>query len=314
MTLNLIKKSIIFSLIVTFAFSCGSTEDKKGRFLLKGNEKLKENDLKGAISYYDEALKIDPEFTDALLNRAIVYERLNNLDLAIADYSNILSYGSAQDTLVYFQRGLAYLDNGEYYKALSDAEQLTSIHKNSWRSYFLLGLVKEQLSDLDGALAAFEEGLKLNSTNNDLLVNKATIHYYQKDYDEASLLLEKAELNNPTEANIYNLRSMISFDTQNYQEAFDWVEKAITLNVNEAYYYNNRGLYRLFLADLEKGLEDINFSLKQNPKNPYAWRNKGIYYFMKGDKNLALKYLGDALKSDPKMDLAKSYYDQSLDL
>lgn len=301
-------------LIIIFAIGCDSTEDKKGRFLLKGNEKLKENDLNGAIDYYAEALMIDPGFTDALLNRGLVYERLNNLDLAIADYSTILSNGSSRDTLVYFQRGLAYLDNGEYYKALSDAEQLTNIHKNSWKSYFLLGLVKEQLSDFEGALAAFEKGLELNPTNNDLLVNKATIHYYQKDYDKAAVLLEKAELNNPTEANIYNLRSMISFDTQNYQEAFDWVEKAIKLNENEAYYYNNRGLYRLFLDDLERGLEDINFSLKQNPKNPYAWRNKGIYYFMKEDKSLALKYLGDALKSDPQMDLAKTYYDQSLDL
>lgn len=312
MTLNLKKKPLLFLLIILFAFSCDSAEDKKGRFLLKGNEKLKENDLTGAIEFYAEALKIDPEFNDALLNRAIVYERLNNLDMAIADYSKILANGSNQDTLIYFQRSLAYLDNGEYYKALNDAEKLLEINESHWKPYFLMGLVKEQLSDLDGALLAFEKGLTINPSNNDILVNKATIHYYLKDYVEASSLLDKAESNNPNEANIYNLRSMIAFEKADYQAAYEWVEKAITLNINEAYYYNNRGLYRLFLDDLEKGLDDINFSLKKNPKNAYAWRNKGIYYFMKGDKNLALKYLGDALKSNPEMDLAKNYYDQSL--
>lgn len=314
MNLNQIKNSTFLLLIMLISFSCDSTEDKKGRFLLKGNEKLKENDLNGAIDYYTEALKIDSEFNDALLNRAIVYERLNNLDLAIADYSKILEKGSNQDTLVYFQRGLAYLDNGEYYKGLNDAEQLLQMDDSNWKPYFLMGLVKEQLADLDGALEAFGKGLVLNPNNNDLLVNKATIHYYQKDYIDAENLLDQAEKNNPNEANIYNLRSMIAFEKENYQVAYDWVEKAITLNINEAYYYNNRGLYRLFLDDLEKGLDDINFSLKKNPKNPFAWRNKGIYYYMKGDKSLALKYLGDALKSDPEMDLAKTYYNQSLDL
>jgi len=47
-----------FCLILTIAISCTSKEDKKGRFLLKGNNELKEGNLKGAITYYDEALAI----------------------------------------------------------------------------------------------------------------------------------------------------------------------------------------------------------------------------------------------------------------
>lgn len=314
MSLNPIKNASILFFLMAIILSCDSLEDKKGRFLLKGNEKLNENDLQGAIEYYTEAIKLDAKFNDALLNRAIVYESLNKLDLAIADYSKILENGSNLDTLVYFQRGLAYLDNGEYYKGLSDADQLLQMGEDNWKPYFLMGLIKEQLADLDGALAAFEKGLMINPNNNDILVNKATIHFYQKDYIQAERLLDLAEKNNPKEANIYNLRSMIAFEKKNYQVAYDWVEKAISLNLDEAYYYNNRGLYRLFLDDLEKGLDDINFSIKKNPKNPFAWRNKGIYHYLKGDKNLALKYLGDALKTNPKMELAVFYYNQSLNL
>jgi tetratricopeptide (TPR) repeat protein len=314
MYLNPIKNVSILLFLMAVILGCDSMEDKKGRFLLKGNEKLKENDLQGAIEYYTEAVKLDTKFNDALLNRAIIYKRLNKLDLAIADYSKILENGSNLDTLIYFQRGLAYLDNGEYYKGLNDADQLLQMGKDNWKPFFLIGLIKEQLADLDGALAAFQQGLMINPNNNDLLVNKATIHYYQKDYIQAENLLDLAEKNDPNEANIYNLRSMIAFEKKNYQNAYDWVEKAISLNINEAYYYNNRGLYLLFLADLEKGLDDINFSIKKNPKNPFAWRNKGIYYYLKGDKKLALKYLGDALKANPKMDLAAFYYNQSIDL
>ncbi|MCH7411184.1 tetratricopeptide repeat protein [Belliella sp. DSM 111904] len=286
---------------------CASQEDKKGRFFLKGNEKLKENDLKGASEFYTEALKIDPDFADALLNRGIVYSRLNNLDAAIADFSNIITIGSPIDSTAYFQRGLTYLDNGENYKALSDAENLLKISPESWKSYFLLGLAKERLKDYKAALEAFEQGLAFNPNNPDLMVNMATIHYYQKDYINAIRLLESAENSNPREANIYNLRSMIAFEKEAYEEALDWVEKAIEMNPRMSFFHNNRGLYFLYLDELEKAIADINYSIKQTPKNPYAWRNKGIYYYLKGDKTSAIKYLEDAKNHDPNMDLVDEY-------
>ncbi|MCH7402988.1 tetratricopeptide repeat protein [Belliella kenyensis] len=296
---------ILFAAVLLLA--CATQEDKKGRFLLKGNEKLKENDLKGALDFYTEALKIDPNFADALLNRGIVQSRLNNFEAAIDDFSNILSIGSSIDSTAYFQRGLSYLDNGENYKALNDAENLLKESPESWKSYFLLGLTKERLKDYDAALKAFEKGLSYNPTNADLIVNMATILYYQKDYNRAIELLENAEKSNPEEANIYNLRSMIAFDNDRYQEALSWVEKAISINPRVSFYHNNRGLYYLFLGELDKGITDINFSIKQNSKNPYAWRNKGIYYFLTGDKVSAQKYLEDAKNYDPKMDLVDEY-------
>ncbi len=315
MTQNLKIKTIISVLSIFFLLiSCDTAEDKKGRFLLKGNEKLKENDLKGASDFYTEALKIDPDFADALLNRGIIYEKLNNLDAAIADYSKIIEKESKIDTIAYFQRGLAYLDNGEFYKALNDAKKLTDINANSWKSYFLLGLVQEKLKENDEAIESFNTGLKLNPNNIDIVVNLATILYYKKEYDQVEQLLDKAETFNPKEPNIYNLRSMVAFEQKEYQKAKDWVEKAIELNPREPYYFNNRGLYFLFIGELEKGIKDINFSIKQNPKNAFAWRNKGIYYFMTGEKNLAIKYLSDAMAYDSKMDMANEYYQKAQDL
>lgn len=72
MYLNPIKNVSILLFLMAVILGCDSMEDKKGRFLLKGNEKLKENDLQGAIEYYTEAVKLDTKFNDALLNRAII--------------------------------------------------------------------------------------------------------------------------------------------------------------------------------------------------------------------------------------------------
>ena len=231
----------------------------------------------------------------------------------IADFSQAIRYKNNYVD-AYFQRGLSYLDNGEFYKARTDAEWMTTNNSDNWQGFFLSGLVAEKLEDYELALNSFQKALELNPENSDLLVNQATIYYYQDEYAKASELLDKAEQINPNEPNLHNLRSMISFDEGNYQLALNAVEKAISLNNREAYYYNNKGLYLLFLGNKEEALDLINQSLQMNSNNPFALRNKGIYYVMTGDKISALSYLKELYEDYPEMDLLEEYYQKALEL
>src|SRR5690606_9946725 len=145
-----------------------------------------------------------------------------------------------------YQRGLAYFDNGEYYKALEDAGYLTQIEEQE-RGYFLEGLCHEALGNNEEALGAFNKALEVAPDNADLYVNRATIYYYLGKMESALADLKLAEELDPKESNIYNLHSMIAFDQDDPQAAFDWVEKAIELNSAQPFFYNNRGLYQLYL-------------------------------------------------------------------
>ncbi len=304
------QNSLFLFLLILASFSCDSLEDKKGRFLLKGNEKLKENDPKSAIDFYTEALELDSTYSDAYYNKAMAHLRLNQSEEAISDFSLAIKY---QDTYVeaYFQRGLSYLDNGEFYKGREDAQWLIANDSENWKSHFLNGLVEEKLKNYPEALTSFEKAFELNPTNSDLLVNQATILFYQKGYTSAQKLIDQAEKINPNEPNLHNLRSMILFDLGNYAEALQSVEKAINIDNQQAYFYNNKGLYLLFLDKPEEGLDLINQSIQMDPKNPFALRNKGIYYVMKGDKISALQYLDELYKNYPEMDLLKEYLEKA---
>jgi tetratricopeptide (TPR) repeat protein len=301
---NLPLKFFLFSTLLWAG--CDSVEDKKGRFLLKGNEKMEENDPKSAIEFYQEAIALDSTFADAYYNKGMAHLRLNQLEEAIIDFSQTLQKNPEfVDAL--FQRGLSYLDNGEFYKAKADAKKLGSQTTADWRSYFLMGLTEEKLVNFPAALSAFKKAAELNPTNSDLLVNQATIHFYQKEYATTLAILEKAEGINPLEPNLHNLRSMVFFDQKNYQGALNAVEKAISLDKGQAYFYNNKGLYLLYLNQYEEGLTLINQSLAMNDKNPFALRNKGIYYTLTGDKVAALNFLEELAASYPDMDLLAEY-------
>ncbi|SFT91691.1 Flp pilus assembly protein TadD, contains TPR repeats [Algoriphagus locisalis] len=302
---------LVFALLVLLGMSaCDSDESKKGRFLLKGNEKMEENDPKGAMEFYSEALEMDSTFADAYYNKALAHVQLNQLSESIQDLSLAIKYKPDYYDAI-FQRGLNYLDNGEFYNAREDAERLLNQDGENWKSHFLSGLVEEKLKNFSEALTAFGKAFELNPENSDLLVNQATILYYQKDFAAAKTILTEAMKINPLEPNLHNLRSMISFDEEDYAEALSSVERAIELNNSQAYFYNNKGLYLLFLDQKEEGLELINQSIKMDPKNPFALRNKGIYYVMEGDKVSALQYLVELDQNYPDMDLVKEYLDKA---
>lgn len=291
-------------------FSCDTDENKKGRFLLKGNEKMEENDAKGAMEFYAEALEMDSTYSEAYYNKALAHIQLKQLGESIQDLSLAIKFKPEYVDAI-FQRGLSYLDNGEFYNAREDAQKLIQLDEQNWKSHFLTGLVEEKLTNFPEALKAFGQASNLNPENSDLLVNQATILYYQKNYDASKNILSRAMDINPLEPNLHNLRSMIYFDEQNYMEALNSVEKAISLDKSQAYFYNNKGLYLLFLDRQEEGLDLINQSIKMDSKNPFALRNKGIYYVMQGDKTSALQYLIELNQNYPDMDLAKEYLDKA---
>src|SRR5690606_2592218 len=158
----------------------------------------------------------------------------------ITDFSQAISRRQNYND-AYYQRGLAYLDNGEYYNSLADAKFLTELENSSSRAHFLEGLAHEALKKHEEAISAFSYASGFDPEIPGLYVNRATIYFYMGELPKAMEDLVRAEDINPREANIYNLRSMIAFEQENFEQALAYVEKAIYLDSSHPFFYNNRG-------------------------------------------------------------------------
>jgi len=151
---NLISKILLFIPIIWIG--CDSIDDQKGRFLLKGNKKMEENDPKSALGFYEEAIALDSNFSDAYYNKGMAHLQLNQLEEAIQDFSKAIQKSPSSVEAV-FQRGLAYLDLGANYNAKEDASRMVSESPADWRSYFLAGLTEEKLKNYPAALQSFQK-------------------------------------------------------------------------------------------------------------------------------------------------------------
>lgn len=71
----------------------------------------------------------------------------------------------ANDHSFYSNRSGSYFNKGEFEKALEDAELCIQKNKDFVKGYSRKGLALERLKKHEEALNAYEEGLKLDSSN-----------------------------------------------------------------------------------------------------------------------------------------------------
>lgn len=106
------------------------------KFSNRGVEWRIKGDYERAISDYDDAIRLDPDYADAYYNRCIAYNRQRKFDLALPDCNQAIALGPGANTLnatgqeklsadrsksdYYTQRGVAYHGRNEIDRAIAD--------------------------------------------------------------------------------------------------------------------------------------------------------------------------------------------------
>lgn len=92
----------------------------------RGNSRVSQNNLEGAIADYNNAVEIAPEQPDPYLNRGVAEEGLGQWDAAIADYNQVLKIDT-EDPLAYNNRGNAKAGLADWDGAIADYRQATEL-------------------------------------------------------------------------------------------------------------------------------------------------------------------------------------------
>jgi tetratricopeptide (TPR) repeat protein len=289
----------MFGFVLLFMGSCKESDTvKKERFLLKGNEKMRERDQRSAIKYYDEALRIDPEYADALNNRGVALAELGDYGRAGQDFqSAFLIDPNRVDILI--NKAFNALELKEYYTTLNDLEVVKGMVVDTPIVYFGQGLALWQLKRYDEAISSFDQAEKFDPYNFEIPINRASVRYFIGDYKGAKDDVNKGLILNPNEANAYNVLGLIAEKEGKLDSAFYWVSKALELRPNQPYFLNNRGYFKLKAGNIEAADEDINLSIRLDADNAWAYRNKGLIYMAQERYQEAIRNLKVASEMDP---------------
>ena len=260
-----------------------------------------ERATKLALDDFNTALRIRPQYADALLGRGIAKLLLGQFEEADGDFSAAIDL-DGKLAGAHCERALARFSLNRLYDAIRDADEAVRQNRDDASAYSVRAPARARTGDLYGALSDYDEAIWRKSRDPNLHYNRGLIFFSKEDYDRAIddfdevtrlaredaggfLLLAKAQM-----------RKMgRSFDPLRYGTARPpkdhlWVEqvsraienldKAIRLDGQNADSFYYRALAKLEQAQLKLAIEDLDRAIELRPK-------EGKYYFERGGARLA---------------------------
>lgn len=147
-----------------------------------GSANLSVNNYEKAISYFDKALVIDPDFSNAYESRGYAKAQISDFNGAITDFTNAIAKDKSNSPYAIHNRAVILNNLKDFRGAISgftrviemgetarrdlikDGAKGISINQGDKNQYFCRGVAKENLQDIQGAQRDYEIAFKNDST------------------------------------------------------------------------------------------------------------------------------------------------------
>lgn len=137
-----------------------------------GKDLAKAGKLTEAITAFDSAIKLDPTFGEAYVDRGNTYGELKKIREAFADYIQSIVIEEKKP-------------------------QTTDRDRVLWRAYTNRGTILLRTQAYDKAFADYNTAIKLEPKNASEVYNRSILYYIMGDYDMAVAELKRARELNP---------------------------------------------------------------------------------------------------------------------
>jgi tetratricopeptide (TPR) repeat protein len=243
-----------------------SSADKYDHLLKVSGQFLEQQQYELALQFANEAIDLMPEDARGYYDRAGIAYALRDYANALEDYSRAIRL-QPRYAYAYNNRGLVwFFGYSDPEKALADFD--TSLQFHNSEPHIVHGnraLALRMQGDLQAALAACNDALRLKPDAAEFISNRAIIHYALGD--------NKAALNDITAAMHENAELIYPY-------------------VNRAFVYCSQGDYPTALANLA-------LAERRDPTLIYTWLARSTVYFLMHDFAAALEQAQHAYDLQP---------------
>jgi len=154
-----LRTGIILMAVLLFLVGC-ATEKPVERaplpqetaevYFNRGVDSSRKGDFREAVSDFNKAIDVNPEFVVAYLNRGFSYSRMGDFDKAIADYTKAIEL-NPRYAVAYHNRGFVYRRMGEYDRAILDLTKAIEIDPKYASAYYYRGHIYHYNGDYEKA-------------------------------------------------------------------------------------------------------------------------------------------------------------------
>ena len=165
-------------------------------YLMRGMARFENDDLDRAFADVDEAIRLQPTYVPALVERAYLWQCRNRLDLALADANQAIKLDS-QNSYAYVERGVFHFATKEYGKALRDFEHALRLGSRASVLHLCKGMIHLERGEGEPAIAEFNTAIGIDPRRLDAYTGLATVYLLRSDSRKALEVFDHAVLVDP---------------------------------------------------------------------------------------------------------------------
>ena len=135
-------------------------------YIGRGNAKAKLKEYFAAIADYDTAIRLDPDDAYAYLFRGSAKSHLEQYAAAIADYTQVIRL-KPDNALAYLFRGADKSHLEQYAAAIDDYTQVIRLKPDDVYAYYKRGQAKDKLEQYAAAIADYDTAIRLDPDHAD---------------------------------------------------------------------------------------------------------------------------------------------------
>jgi tetratricopeptide (TPR) repeat protein len=175
----------------------------------------------------------------------------------------------------YNNRGIYYLNNKEYFKAINDFTKAIEINPLIAYLYNNRGYAFMETEQYSKALSDFQKSLSMNPNDYKVQHNLSKCHIFMKNFHDGLKAYDELIKDNPEKAEVWNDRGKLKNELGMYQEAIFDFNQALLLNAKLISAYNNRGIAYANIQDYDKAMDDFNTAISIDNNCAESYMNKG---------------------------------------
>jgi tetratricopeptide (TPR) repeat protein len=156
----------------------------------------------------------------------------------------------------------------------------------SAEDFNVAGLMKIQVKDYEGAVTAFDNAIKLDSTNDAYYFHRGLSKTLTHDYTNA-IEDYSHSLDLKPNATVNYMRAIAEIEMKQYANAFDDLNKSFDLKKNEPRFYYFRGSCKFHLKDLPGSIEDFDKAIELDKNYAQAYVLRGVAKIESNQKSSA---------------------------
>jgi tetratricopeptide (TPR) repeat protein/predicted RNA-binding Zn-ribbon protein involved in translation (DUF1610 family) len=231
----------------------------------QGENHLEKNRIPQAIRDFNNALEINPDYVEALVNRGSAFVLQNEFNSAIADFNHALELETKQAE-IYNIRGEIYLLNRMFDEAIKDftaAIILNPVYSDAYlnraKAYNEKGMKEEADADFNQAIRA----------DTDKLADYVDLADSESLFGDDSVPVREKIAG-------HMHQGLADLKNEDYQQAIENFSQVINMAADNAQAYINRAQAYIELGLNDEAMVDLNRAVIYEPLNPslYYWRAK----------------------------------------